>query len=226
MKYLPIYLDLRDRLCLVVGGGRVGQRKVLTLLECGARVRLVSRETTAELRDLIDSGRIEQAGQSYSPEHLESVALVFVCTDDAWLNRRIFREASDQGIEVNVADQPDLCSFIMPAVISQGDLTISVSTSGSSPALASRIRQRLETLFGPEYAQGLDLMARIRTRVLEEGGPDQENRDRFYGLIDAGLIEALAEKDRLRVERIIADALGPDCTLAVLGFEMEEGSET
>lgn len=219
VKYLPIFLDLKDRPCLVVGGGEVGRRKVEKLLACQAQVRLVSRELTPALEELRAAGRVAYLGPAFEERHLDGIHLVFVCTNDAELNRRISLEARRRGIEVNVADQPEFCSFIVPAVVERGDLIVSVSTSGASPALSARIRARLEKEFGPEYALFLKLMRRIREQVRAGRGASESHRELYYRLVDSDLLAALAAGDRDRADGILARILGPGYTLGGLGLE-------
>jgi len=226
LRYLPINLNVQDQLCLVVGGGEVGQRKVQNLLQCGARVRLVSREMTRTLRDLVETGQVEHLGHEYRREHLKGIALAFICTDDPDVNTRASLDAREQGIWVNVADTPALCNFILPATVSRGDLTISVSTSGSSPALAARIRGRLEREYGPEYGRFLELMQRIRARIKAEGRPTEENRKIFFSLLDSDLLKAITRNDPAGIEKILSTILGPGYTLSSLGFKAEEEEKT
>lgn len=223
LSYLPVNMDVRNRKCLVVGGGAVGERKVCGLLECGARVFLVSRTRTAGLRRLSDEGLIDYLGPEFEPDHLEGVRLVFAATNDRELNTRVYREAERRGIWVNVADQPDLCSFIVPASVRRGDLAISISTGGRSPAMAAHIRAGLERQFGPEYGRFLDLMGRIRARVLAEGGASDDNKKVFQRLVESDLLAALNEGCPERINGILTGILGPSYTLESLG--MGVGSE-
>jgi precorrin-2 dehydrogenase/sirohydrochlorin ferrochelatase len=219
VNYLPIFLDLKNRPCLVVGGGVVGQRKVEKLLAVQAAVRLVSRELVPALEELRASGRVVYLGPEFEEGHLDGVHLVFVCTSDPGLNRRISLEARKRGVEVNVADQPELCTFIVPAVVERGDLVLAVSTSGASPALSARLRARLEKEFGPEYAVFLQLMRRIRERARAGGGASEGNRELYYRLVDSDLLTALAAGDRGRADAILTRILGPGYTLDRLGLE-------
>ena len=221
MRYWPVNLDLEGRTCLVVGGGEVGERKVRALLESGARVRLVSRELTSGLSDLARSGQVDHVGAEYRIEHLSGVVLVFAATSDADLNTRLSQEARTRGLWVNVVDQPELCTFIVPASVSRGDLTISVSTGGRSPALAKRVRARLEEEFGPEYAVFLQLMGLVRTRILAAGRPASENRVLFRRLVDSPLLDRLAAADWEGAEKILTQTLGEDFAFNYLGFDID-----
>jgi len=219
VKYLPIFIDLKDRPCLVVGGGEVGRRKVDKLLGSQAKVRLVSRELAPALEKLKAAGQIEYLGPAYEPGHLDGARLVFVCTNDPELNRRVSGDARERGIEVNVADRPELCSFIVPAVVERGDLILSISTSGASPALSARIRARLEEEFGPEYALFLKLMRRVRREWLAGGEGTMSNRELFYRLVDSDLLAALAAGDRDRAEAVLTSILGHGRALDELDIE-------
>jgi len=208
-----------------VGGGEVGERKVRNLLQCGALVRLISRELTQSLSDLAEAGQVKFLDREYHKKYLEGIALAFVCTDDSELNTRVSLDAKERGIWINVADKPDLCSFILPATVSRGDLTISVSTSGGSPALAARIRARLEKEFGPEYEFFLDLMRLVRARFKAEDRPVEQNREIFMRLIESDLLETMSEFDLDRAEEILIEILGPGYTLSALGFKVEGREE-
>ena len=224
MSYLPINVDVRGRPCLVVGGGEVGRRKVEGLLARGARVLLVSRELTAELQTLADRGRLEYLGPDYDPRRLDGAVLVYAATDDRDLNERVSRDAQSRGLWVNVADRPDLCTFIVPSSITRGDLTVSVSTNGRSPALAAHIRSRLENMFGPEYGVFLTVMGRVRERVLASSEDSRKNRKIFTALVASPLLDLLARGDRQGANRILEKHLGPGCTLEDLGVDPDQGA--
>ena len=223
MKYLPLNMDVKGRTCLVVGGGEVASRKVATLLEFGARVHLVARELNSELQALVVRGRVQSLGPEYQIDHLKGVALVFAATSDQEINQKVSRDAMAAGILVNVVDQPELCSFIVPASVVRGDLVISVSSSGASPALAARLRQRLENEFGPEYDDFLRLMAVIRPKLLAEGRGHKENRSLFRALVDSDLLDLLAERNYGAVDQVLADVLGPDYVMAESFFQTNKG---
>ena len=219
MRYFPVNLDIKDRTCLVVGGGRVGRRKIISLLECGARVRVVSEELLPELEDMVENGRVELLGRKYRKEYLEGVSLVFAATDDVEVNTHVSRDAAEKGLWVNVADAPELCSFILPANVTRGDLSISVSTSGRSPALAARVRRDLEKQFGSEYERFLIIMGLVRTNVISEGRPTEENSELFFRLVASDLLEAIKENDTVKIDGILTEILGSNYSLSQLGYE-------
>lgn len=161
-RYYPIYLDITGRLCLVVGGGPVAERKVRGLLEAGAQVRAVSPEFNSNLKSLAESGEIEAIFAPYQSVHLAGVSLVFAATNRREVNAQILTEAEAAGIPANAADAGEQGRFILPSVVRRGDLCISISTGGNSPLLAARLCREMETRFGPEYEAYVELLGHIR----------------------------------------------------------------
>ncbi|MFH0996676.1 MAG: bifunctional precorrin-2 dehydrogenase/sirohydrochlorin ferrochelatase [Pseudomonadota bacterium] len=210
MKYYPVNLDIRRRSCLVVGGGAVGTRKVRTLLDCGAAVTVVSPEVTDPIAVLAGENRISLKQRPYQASDLDGVFLVIGATDNMALNRAIHDDAGKQGILCNIADQPDLCNFILPSVIDRGDLIIAISTSGKSPAFARRLRKQLEAQFGPEYAGFLKLMGAVRKILLEQTRNPEAHRRVFESLIDQGLLECVRNDDKDRIDILLISVLGPE----------------
>jgi precorrin-2 dehydrogenase/sirohydrochlorin ferrochelatase len=209
MQYYPVNLDVKDRNCLVVGGGRVGTRKVRTLLECGARVTVISPEATPELEALAGQGKIQWYTRDYQGSDLDDTFLVIGATDDQRLNRKIHQDAETAQRLCNIADQPDLCNFILPAIIRQGDLMIAVSTAGKSPAFAKHLRQQLEKQYGPEYGAFLQLMGAIRKRLLAEEHAPEAHKTLFEQLIEGGLLEMIRSDDRKGINGLLTRVLGP-----------------
>ena len=187
MKYYPVNLDIKKRKCLVVGGGQVGTRKVMTLLECGASVTVISPELTKTLKDLSDNGAIEWISRPYSTPDLIDAFLVIGATDDTALHRRIHEDAQTYEKLCNIADQPESCNFILPSVVNRGDLVMTVSTSGKSPAYAKKLRQSLESSFGEEHRIFLRLMGAVRKRILEQNNNTEDHSPIFEKLVNAGL---------------------------------------
>ena len=161
----PVSLLLGDRLCIVVGGGEVGARKANALREAGARVRVVARKIDEAIRRV---GGIELVEADYDPSHLMGARLVIAATDSRELNRRISDDARACGCIVNVVDDPDLCDFIVPAVMRRGDLSIAVETAGASPALARNIRQEIESLLPAWIGDYTKTLRRLRREVLRD----------------------------------------------------------
>jgi precorrin-2 dehydrogenase / sirohydrochlorin ferrochelatase len=215
MRYYPVQLDIRGRGCLVVGGGAVGTRKVQTLLACGARVTVVSPAATATLAQMAAQGRIVLKGREYVAEDLEGMFLVIGATDDEALNRRIHADAEARRVLCNIADRPESCNFILPSILKRGDLIITVSTSGRSPAFAKNLRHRLEMQFGEEYGAFLDLMGAIRERLLARQHAPEAHKHLFETLIDSSLLELIRTGRRDEINALLERVLGP-------GFRVEE----
>jgi precorrin-2 dehydrogenase/sirohydrochlorin ferrochelatase len=207
-RFYPILVDLQGKKALVVGGGKVAQRKIETLLEHGATVQVVAKELTASLEELRRAGRIEFLGEEFSETFVDGVFVVFAATDDASLNRRVSRTAQQRSLLVNAVDQPADCNFIVPSVLSRGDLLIAVSTSGKSPAFARKVRVELERSFGEEYGLFLNLMGNLRKEILRLGLSQEENKSAFEDLVTSDLLTAIREKNWDLASQIIEKVLG------------------
>ena len=208
MRYYPINLDIQDRRCLVVGGGSVGTRKVITLLDCGAAVTVISHRATDKLNELAKAGSIILRNRSYRTADLKDVFLVIGATDDETLNQKISRDAVSRNILCNIADRPSACNFILPSIVHQGDLVITISTSGKSPALAKKLRKSLERQFGDEYADLLQLMGAIREKLLRQAHEPEAHKHLFNQLIDNGLLEMIREGRKDDINRLLEETLG------------------
>lgn len=195
MKTYPIFAVIEHLPCLVVGGGPVGERKVLDLLEAGAEVTVVSEDLTPGLATLAEQGKIHYRKEAFRPEHVEGMVLVVGATGDPEVNAQVSAAAKARGIWVNVVDAPALCTFIVPARIRRGPLTIAISTGGASPALARRLREELEALFGTEYGPYLELLRAVREKILETGRGRPDNAALFHRLAAAPLRPAIARED-------------------------------
>jgi siroheme synthase-like protein len=163
--YFPAFLDLRGRRCLVVGGGEIGERKARALLECGARVTVVSLSFTPRLAALAESGQVECRARTLRRSDLRSCVLVVAATGHPRVDEATAALARRCRVLVNVVDRRDHCDFIMPSVLRRGELQIAVSTGGRSPALAREIRLRLEDLFGLDYAALVERAGADRRRA-------------------------------------------------------------
>ena len=210
MSYYPIFLQIEGMRVLVVGGGNVAQRKVETLLESGASIFIVSKELTPELKRLVDNGDVRFLGEEMKDEFFDDAFIVIAATDDKDLNHKVSMSARRRDLLVNAVDQPEDCNFIVPSVVRRGDLLISISTSGKSPALAKKIRELLEAQFGDEYGAFLNLMGGLRKEVLALGLSQKENRQIFQEIIAGGIIEALALNDWGEIELTLTRILPPN----------------
>jgi len=219
MGFIPIFFDVTGRQCVVIGGGEVAARKVESLLEAGARVTVVSPRLSPPLQDAVVRGLVTHIARDYAPGDIRGSVLVYAATDDPKLHRELAAEARSLGIPINVADEPELCSFIAPAVVKRGALQIAISTGGASPAFAARIRRELEHRFGAEYALTLDLMRAARRCLHAEEIAPAERMRRLTELANSTLPDAIAAGDVAAVERILAAHLGEGVGLAQLGID-------
>ena len=167
--YYPVFLDIRRRRCLVVGGGQVARRKAESLLEGGAEVSVISPKLCPGLAELGEGGRITLIQRQYRDGDLEGAFLAIAATDDSETNARVAMEARSGGVLVNVVDDAARSDFIAPSCLRRGDVVIAVSTSGSSPALARRLRTRLEEEFGNEYAALAEVVGQVRAELKRRG---------------------------------------------------------
>jgi len=164
-EYYPVNLKIKDKRCVVVGGGKVAERKIKFLLEKGALVTIISPEITSSLEELWREGKINHLPVTYFSSSLKDAFLVIAATDDCITNSHVAKDANKLGILVNVVDSPDESSFIMPAILSRGDLTIAVSTGGRSPALARKIKEDLALIYTDEYADLVNMIAKAREKI-------------------------------------------------------------
>lgn len=167
MKFYPIYLNLTECPVLLVGAGAVALTKVAALIECGARLTVVSPEALPEFEQFAAQGKISLEKRGYESTDLDGVRLVIAATDDKDLQLRIAQEARARFLWVNIVDVPPLCDFIAPAIMSKGDLQIAVSTGGAAPAMAKFLRKKLERWVGDEYAEFIRLAQKVRPDILK-----------------------------------------------------------
>lgn len=216
MAYLPIFLDLTGRRCLVVGGGEVAARKVANLLEVGAEVALVSPTLIDSLAALAHAGRVMYIARRYEAGDMNGAALVYAATNDVALHERLYVEAHASSIPINVADVPSLCTFIVPATMTRGSLQIAVSTAGASPAMAKRIVAHIERMFGPEYGLALEVLRAARLH-LQATEPDLRIRAAKLTALAASRIPEYLRKGNLdALDRKLMRAIGVG--LDALGF--------
>jgi precorrin-2 dehydrogenase/sirohydrochlorin ferrochelatase len=208
MRYFPVHLDIHGRNCLVVGGGSVGTRKIITLLRCGANVTVISPVVSERLRKLAESDSIKLKERSYRSQDLEDMFLVIGATDDENLNRKISDDAERLNTLCNIADRPEICNFILPAIVQRDDLVITISTSGKSPALAKKLRKTLENHFGEEYGDFLRLMGAIRTTLLSHSHEPEAHKQLFEKLVNSDLITMIREGEKEEINALLLKVLG------------------
>ncbi len=189
MRYYPVFLNLEGKKCIVIGGGKVAERKVFALLNADASVTVVSPELTERLAGLKRAGQIEHTQRRYQDGDLKGAFIVIAATYDMDVNRKVSGDAGN--IPVNVVDVPALCTFTVPSVIKRGKLTIAVSTSGASPALSRSIREELEDLYTEEVGGLLQHLARIRRTLTESEIPLEKRADILKSLGSREVLQIL-----------------------------------
>ncbi|MDQ7096904.1 bifunctional precorrin-2 dehydrogenase/sirohydrochlorin ferrochelatase [Desulfosporosinus sp. PR] len=193
-QYYPIFMDLKAQPVLVVGGGIVALRKVQTLLQHEAVVYIVSPRLVPELQELVDGKSCIWLEKEYSPEDLQEAVLVFSCTEKEDVNAQVSADTRAHHRPVNVVDDPEKCSFIVPSMLERGDLKIAVSTGGSSPIVARQVRAELEDLYGSEMAEYLRLLKKWRTSAKTKLEP--EKRGVFWDRVTDGDVRELIKAGR------------------------------
>ena len=201
MDYLPIFLNLKDKLCLVVGGGEVAARKAETLLRAGGRVTILAPTISTTISEMASSGQIELQLKTFSAEDLSPFELVIAATNDSTINRCVSEAAQRQKLPVNVVDCPELCSFIFPAIVDRSPVVVAVSSGGASPVLTRLLKVRLESWIHPAYGPLARLAEQFRSRVKQAIGNAERRRSfwenhlqgTFSELIFSGQNKAAAE---------------------------------
>lgn len=167
-SYYPIFLDLRNRLCLVIGGGKVAERKVMTLIKFNAKVKVIAPSITKRLISLEEKGKIEILKRDYKKGDLNGAFIVFAATDKKEINREIKKDAAELGILTNVVDDPDFCDFIVPSIVKKGHITIGISTSGMLPLFAKTLKEKIEELLTKDHVKYVKLIGNLRKIIIKE----------------------------------------------------------
>jgi siroheme synthase-like protein len=210
--YYPIFVELRGRRCLVIGGGRIAQGKVEGLIAAEADVTLVAPGLTPALRERVAEGRLHYIEREYREGDLEGFELCFIATDDGAVNARVADEGKRRGVWVNAADDPANCDFILPAVVRRGDVVVAASTGGSSPALARRLREELSDYLSEDFAPLAGLLGDVRRQLREAGaGVDAET---WNQAIDGRLRALLAQRRYAEARAHLVERLGVGDVLA------------
>jgi siroheme synthase-like protein len=205
-SYYPVLLNISGKRCVVVGGGRVALRKARALLEHGASIEVISPDLCPELIELAEGGQIRISLRQYQPGDLQKALLAIAATDDSGINHQVVKEARSRAVLVNVADNTADSDFIVPSYAHRGGITIAVSTGGRSPALARKIRTRLEQELGDEYAVLVQLVGEVRAETKRRG--IRVTGDDWQEALDLDLIiELLKKGDKMKVKAVLLENL-------------------
>lgn len=200
MKYYPAFINLKDKKVVVVGGGKVAERKILSLNKAGANVKVISPSLTKRLLREREMGRIIHIARNYRRNDLKGVFLVIAATDSSEINTQI---AEDAPALVNVVDVPSECNFIAPSLVQRGDLIIAISTSGASPALSKAIRKELEGFYSPEFTYYLKLAKDLRERAMAEIKNRKKRESFLKSLASRKILHILRVKGFHEVKKIL-----------------------
>ena len=204
--YYPVFLNISGKRCVVVGGGQVALRKVRALLEHQADVEVISPALCSELIELAEGGQIRAFHRHYQPGDLRKALMAIAATDDSDINLQVAKEARREAILVNVVDDAENSDFIVPSSVCRGDVTIAISTAGKSPALARKIRTRLEKDFGDEYASLARMIDEVRTEAKQRG--ISVDGDTWQEALDLSLLtDLLREGDSKKARSILLSNL-------------------
>jgi precorrin-2 dehydrogenase/sirohydrochlorin ferrochelatase len=196
----PLFLDLKGKKCLVIGGGRVAERKVKTLLQYGGNVKVVSPVTENSIELWAEQGLIELEKREFAPTDLDDIFLVFIATNNPDLNGEVSRLCRENKILVNAVDDPPNCDFFVPAIIKRNSLVLAISTGGKSPAFARKLRQELEQMISSEYGEFVDLIGEQRDFIKERIASIEDRKKLFEELVNSDILDLLmaGEKERAR----------------------------
>lgn len=206
--YYPVFLDLRDRPCVVVGGDEAARGKVEGLLGAGARVTVIAPELVPRLAEWAAAGEVRHVPRSFRPGDLEGAFLALSVLADPEVSQPFWEEAEARGIPSNVMDDVPRCRFIAPSIVRRGDLAVAISTSGRAPALAVRLRQRLERELGAEHGRFLELAGALRAPLAEKYRDFEDRRRLWYRLVDSDVLDLLARGEEAAAHRRIEEITG------------------
>ena len=210
-SYYPVYLNLRGRLCIIVGGGTVAEGKIGRLLDSGAKVCVISPDATPGIRQLVADMAVSWEQRRYQRGDLEGAFIAIAATNVREVNRRIFEEANERGVMLNAVDDPPNCSFIAPSIVQRGPVTLAISTGGVSPALARKLRESLQASGDLAWADLSSTMAVARSHLREIGLLSTVDPQRWQCCITPELL-AMAQdgRDGEAVEVLLAGLSGDD----------------
>lgn len=203
--YYPVYLDLAGRPCVVIGGGKVAERKVATLLKYGADVTVIAPEVTPAIEESVEAEQVIVERRGYVRGDLAGAFVVICATDSEEVNRAVYSEAEEMGVLVNVVDVPQLCNFIVPSIVRRGGLQIAISTGGAAPAVAKRVRKRLQEEFGEEWGPYVALLGELRALAMSEIEDDAQRKAFFERVADSDLLARFTRGETAAAVDVLAE---------------------
>lgn len=211
--YYPVFLDLKGKKCVVVGGGSVAERKVGMLLECEALVTVISPKLSLGLQQLAEQGTVQAIRRKYRSGDLKDAFLVIAATDDEAINSAVAEQGIQQCMLINVVDDPKASNFMVPSIVRRGDIVLAIGTTGKSPALARKIRTNLELTLPQEYASIASIVSKVRQELIER--KISVDGDKWQRCLDIDLLLELVRKGQFDEahRRLLADLLTADARI-------------
>jgi len=226
MRYYPIFADIAKRPCVVVGGGAVAERKVEGLVSAGAAVTVVSPDVTKRLKALEKEGVINIIKKKYGKGDLKGAFLAVSAAGSKAVNESVYEEAVERAILVNVVDDPQHCNFIVPSVVDRGSLVLAISTAGKSPSFARALRLELEEAIGEEYATFVEILGKVRNKLLKTGASNVKKERVIKALVTSRIPEWLKDNSTRDINKLLAEVLGPGYSLSRLGIRTSPEKKT
>ncbi len=210
MQALPIFINITNRLCVVIGGGEVASRKVTSLLKANAAVMLVSPDICQELQVLVDAKKIQYTQTTYASVQLQGACLVIAATDDALVNEAVSRDAKLLNIPVNVVDCPALCTFTMASIVDRSPIVIAISSEGAAPVLARYIRTKIETMLPASYGRIASIAGEFRDQVKAKFKTTQERRIFWENILQSPIVERILSGQEAEARQGLSNALSQE----------------
>lgn len=183
MNYYPLFIFLQDKPCVVVGGGRVAERKIAALLSAGAKLAVISPQCTEQIRKWVEEGKVKWEARNFQGEDIAGATIVIAATDNPTINMEVYQSIGP-GQWINMVDRPDLCTFIVPSIVRRGDLTIAISTGGNYPGLSKKLRQEMEAWIGDEYEEYTAFLGEVRRKIHSFSLDRKEKQELLSALLD------------------------------------------
>ena len=222
MRYYPVFLDISGRPSVVVGGGKVAERKVIGLLKAGSAVTVISPRVTVGLKGLSVRKKIRHIKKGYEKGDLANAVLVVSASNSGSVNRAVYEEAAGRNIPVNVVDDPGCSSFITPSVVDRGSLVVAISTSGKSPALSRKIRLDMDKFLGKEYEIFTEILGAVRNKLLKNNVKSGKKDKVMDALVTSPLPELIREGSTVEINGLLRRLIGEGYTLKRLGIEVRK----
>lgn len=203
----PIFLNLTGKRCLVIGGGKVAERKIETLLEYDAQVIVVSPESSVRIKELARDNLIKGLQRVFIPTDLDDVFMVFIATGDSELNKSVAELCRIKGILVNAVDDPPNCDFYVPAILRRNSLCVAVSTEGNSPLLAAKIRNELESIISVEYGEWVHILGQLRDEIKKADIDIGQRQAIFANLVYSDILDLLKQGRKQEIEERISECM-------------------